>query len=159
MVLSVLNLMKALWQGAGQYTHILEWLRTSENFWKKMSNYVLFIAGIEDPPIENLNNTEALDLACKYRCQSAILEIMAYEMFLQKKLSHADSLLKHAAQSKDRTEYALAIQKSAVKDIMADWCESSVLGKLIKSHTSCEYNNNKFFHVKVNVIYNFIYFC
>ncbi|KAB1207586.1 hypothetical protein CJ030_MR7G022888 [Morella rubra] len=149
MVLSVLNLMKALWQGAGQYTHILEWLRTSENFWKKMSNYVLFIAGIEDPPIENLNDTEALDLACKYRCQSAILEIMAYEMFLQKKLSHADSLLKHAAQSKDRTEYALAIQKSAVKDIMADWCESSVLGKLIKSHTSCEYNNNKFFHVKV----------
>ncbi|GLT69630.1 hypothetical protein SLA2020_417670 [Shorea laevis] len=83
-LLNILNFMKALWQGAAQYTHILKWLRSSENLWKQLSNSVLLIAGIEDPPLDNLTEKEALNLACKYQCQSAILEIMAYEMFLQK---------------------------------------------------------------------------
>lgn len=162
--------MKALWQGAAQYTHILKWLRSSENLWKQLSNSVLLIAGIEDPPLDNLTEKEALNLACKYQCQSAILEIMAYEMFLQKKLSHAESLVKHAAESKDRIANAVYTEKSkVVKDIMSNWCESTVLGNLIKSYTSCEYNNEKYFHAKVIVsisgnkptifISNFIYFC
>jgi nuclear pore complex protein Nup188 len=161
--------MKALWQGAAQYTHILKWLRSSENLWKQLSNSVLLIAGIEDPPLENLTEKEALNLACKYQCQSAILEIMAYEMFLQKKLSHAESLVKHAIESKDRIENVVYIEKSkVVKDIMSNWCESTVLGNLIKSYTSCEYNNEKYFHGKVIVsisvnkpmifVSNFIYF-
>lgn len=151
--------MKALWQGAAQYTHILEWLRSSENFWKHLSNYISLIAGTKDPPLENLTEKEALDLACKYRCQSVILEIMAYEMFLQKKLSHAQSLVKHAAELKDRIENAVNIEKSkAVRDMVLSWCESSVLSNLIKSHTSCDYNNEKFFHAKVT-IFNSLLFC
>ncbi|GMY05517.1 nucleoporin like [Fagus crenata] len=149
-LLNVLNLMKALWQGAAQYTQILLWLRSSENFWKQLSNTISQIAGIEDPPLENLTEMGGQNFAYKYRCQSAILEIIAYEMFLQKKLSHAESLVKHTAESKNRIENAVNIEKSnATKDIMSNWCGSSVLGNLIKSYTSCEYDNEKYFHAKV----------
>ncbi|KAG6709285.1 hypothetical protein I3842_06G125100 [Carya illinoinensis] len=149
-LLNVLNFMKALWQGAAQYTHILEWLRSSENFWKHLSNYILLIAGTKDGALENLTEKEALDLACKYRCQSVILEIMAYEMFLQKKLSHAESLVKHGAELKDRIENAVNVEKSkAVREIVSNWSENSVLANLIQSDTSCDYNNEKFFRAKV----------
>ena len=157
-LLNVLNLMKALWQGAAQYTQILSLLRSSENFWKQLSNTISQIAGIEDPPLENLTEMGGQNFAYKYRCQSAILEIIAYEMFLQKKLSHAESLVKHTAESKNRIENAVNIEKSsATKDIMSNWCGSSVLGNLIKSYTSCEYDNEKYFHAKVSFISNFIY--
>lgn len=149
-LLNVLNLMKALWQGAAQYTQILSWLRSSENFWKQLSNTISQIAGIEDPPLENLTEMGGQNFAYKYRCQSAVLEIIAYEMFLQKKLSHAESLVKHTAESKNRIENAVNIEKSnATKDIMSNWCGSSVLGNLIKSYTSCEYDNEKYFRAKV----------
>ncbi|KAL4616065.1 hypothetical protein ACB092_07G172100 [Castanea dentata] len=149
-LLNILNLIKALWQGAAQYTQILSVLRSSENFWKQLSNTLSLIAGIKDPPLENLTETGGLNLAYKYRCQSTILEIISYEMFLQKKLSHAESLVKHTAESKDRIENAVNIEKSkATKDIVSSWCESSVLGNLIKSYSSCEYDNEKYFRAKV----------
>lgn len=150
--------MKALWQGAAQYTHILEWLRSSENFWKHLSNYILLIAGTKDGALENLTEKEALDLACKYRCQSVILEIMAYEMFLQKKLSHAESLVKHGAELKDRIENAVNVEKSkAVREIVSNWSENSVLANLIQSDTSCDYNNEKFFRAKVTIFNSLLF--
>ena len=157
-LLNILNLIKALWQGAAQYTQILSVLRSSENFWKQLSNTISLIAGIKDPPLENLTETGGLNLAYKYRCQSAILEIILYEMFLQKKLSHAESLVKHMAESKDRIENAVNIEKSkATKDIVSSWCESSVLGNLIKSYSSCEYDNEKYFRAKVIFTSNFLF--
>lgn len=157
-LLNILNLIKALWQGAAQYTQILSVLRSSENFWKQLSNTISLIAGIKDPPLENLTQTGGLNLAYKYRCQSAILEIILYEMFLQKKLSHAESLVKHTAESKDRIENAVNIEKSkATKDIVSSWCESSVLGNLIKSYSSCEYDNEKYFRAKVIFTSNFLF--
>ncbi|KAK9987856.1 hypothetical protein SO802_028095 [Lithocarpus litseifolius] len=60
-------------------------------------------------------------------------------MFLQKKLSHAESLVKPMAESKDRIENAVNIEKSkATKDIVSRWCESSVLGNLTTKNTSVQ---------------------
>ena len=44
------------------------------------------------PLPENLTKMEALSLAYKYQCQTAVLEIMAEVLFLWKKLLHAEFL-------------------------------------------------------------------
>ncbi|KAK9287536.1 hypothetical protein L1049_015957 [Liquidambar formosana] len=93
-LLNVLNFLKALWQGAAQYTDILEWLKSSGKFWKQLSNSILLIAIMKAPLRENHTDTEAL-----------------------------------------RWPY--------------NWCESSVLGDLIKLYASCEYDNGIYIRAKL----------
>eukprot|EP00257_Ricinus_communis_P020943 XP_015580313.1 uncharacterized protein LOC8265348 isoform X1 [Ricinus communis] len=150
----VLDFLKALWQGAAQYINILESLKSFRLFWKKLSNCISLITSSERPVLENLTEKDAQSLAYKYRCQSVILEIMAYEMFLKKKLLHAESLLKEVPRSKGNTENAVNLEKSKsandcdLKDIMSSWCDISILGNLIKSYT-CEFDNEICYHAKV----------
>ncbi|EEF34096.1 conserved hypothetical protein [Ricinus communis] len=150
----VLDFLKALWQGAAQYINILESLKSFRLFWKKLSNCISLITSSERPVLENLTEKDAQSLAYKYRCQSVILEIMAYEMFLKKKLLHAESLLKEVPRSKGNTENAVNLEKSKsandcdLKDIMSSWCDISILGNLIKSYT-CEFDNEICYHAKL----------
>lgn len=152
----VLNFMTALWQGAAQYLHILEFLRCSEKFWKCLSNAILKVAGSSSSTLSvNLTEKDARNLADSYLCQSAILGIMSYELFLQKKLLHADSLLKDAAgsqgkeQDNARTEKSKAPAFCDVKEIWSSWCKDSVLEKLMKSYTS-GYNDDIYTSAKVS---------
>ncbi|KAL5788807.1 hypothetical protein ACOSP7_005756 [Xanthoceras sorbifolium] len=156
-LLNVLNIFKALWQGAGQYANILEWLKSSGKFWKQLSNTFSLTTSLRSPPLENMTEKEALSLAYKCQCQSTILEIMAHDMFLQKKLLHAELLVKRTTESKRRIENAVSAEQSRsandcdLKDILSSWCESSVLSSLIKSYTSCVYDNEIHFRAKVVV--------
>ncbi|KAI4297724.1 hypothetical protein L6164_037599 [Bauhinia variegata] len=155
MLLSVLNLMNFLWQGAPQYTNLLESLRISEEFWKQLSNANSEVAASEAPLLDNLTEKAALNRAYRYQCQSAILEIMAYELFLQKKLLLAKSLAKNEAESKEKEQNALKTEKSKakslgdLKEIWSSWCKDTVLEKLIKSYTSSGYNNEIYYRAKV----------
>uniref|UniRef100_A0A5B6ZZV4 Nucleoporin NUP188 n=1 Tax=Davidia involucrata TaxID=16924 RepID=A0A5B6ZZV4_DAVIN len=155
MLLNVLNCLKALWQGPGQFTNILDRLKSSEKFWRLMSSSILLIASMQDNPSDNLIDTEIVSLAYRYQCQSAVLQIMAYEMFLQKKLLHSESLVKQTSESsKNRIEKADSTEKTkdaglgGLKDILSTWCENSVLGNLIKSYASCEYDNDMYLRAK-----------
>ncbi|GAV84710.1 DUF3414 domain-containing protein [Cephalotus follicularis] len=156
-LVSVLNFFKALWQGAGQYTDILDWLKSFESFWKQLSNSISAIATLKAPQFEHMSETEALNSAYKYQCQSAILEIMACDMFLKKKLLHVESFVKQGNESKGRIESAASAEKSKnaegfdLEDILSSWSESSVLDSLIKSYTSCEYDHELHFRAKVAV--------
>ncbi|KAK6240816.1 hypothetical protein QQP08_007669 [Theobroma cacao] len=141
--LNVLNLLKSLWHGAGLYTMILERLKSSDKFWKQLSNSISRTAGSEVPL--SMKESEALHLGYRYQCQSAILETMAYDMFLMKKLLYAESLIKEPPESNKKIE----ADNYALKDIISNWCKSSVLGSMIKSYTSCKYDNDTYFRAKV----------
>lgn len=158
MLLNVLNFLKALWQGADQYKDILEWLKSSGRFWKQLSNSFSLIASLQSSELENMTEVEAQSLAYKYYCQSAILDIMAHDMFLKQRLLHAESLVKQATESKGGIENTAnrRLSKSAndcdLKDIMSNWFQSSVLASLVKSYTSCAYNNEILCRAKVTIL-------
>ncbi|XP_016734366.1 uncharacterized protein [Gossypium hirsutum] len=144
-LLNALNFLKALWHGAGLYTAILERLKSSDKFWKQLSNSIFQSAALEVPVLKSIKESEASLLGHKYRCQSAILETMAYDVFLMKKLLYAESLVKDPSESNKKIE----ADNNVMKSILSNWCNSSVLGSLIKSYTSCKYDNEIYFHAKV----------
>ena len=74
--------MQIFWNG-------LKTLKSSENYF---CNSISLIARMKAPLPENLTKMEALILAYKYQCQTAVLEIMAEVLFLWKKLLHAEFL-------------------------------------------------------------------
>lgn len=151
-LLNVLNFLRALWQGAAQYTNILECLKSSENFWKKLSSFISVISSVEAPSPENITETEAQDLAFRYQCQSAILEIMAHDMFLHKKLLHLETRAKQVPESQDRIQNTVRLEKSKASDlvdILSAWCRSSVLDNLTKSLSYCEYDLKLYLRAKV----------
>ncbi|XP_050146122.1 uncharacterized protein LOC126621628 isoform X1 [Malus sylvestris] len=147
-LLNVLNFLRALWQGAGQYTNILECLKSSENFWKKLSGPISIFSSMQAPPPENAE-TEVEDLSVRYQCQSAILEIIAHDMFLHKKLLHAESFVKQLPESQQNTVRSEKSKAADLEDILSAWCGSSVLGNLTKSLTYCEYDPELYLRAKV----------
>lgn len=160
-LLSVLHFLKALWEGAVQYINVLEHLKSTRTFWKQLCNCISVVTSLKTSVLENLTKVEAQSLVYKYCCQSAVLEIMAYEMFLKKKMLHAESLLKEAPHSKGNTENVGGTEKlqSAsdfeLEDILSSWCDSSILGNLMKSYTYCEYDDQIFYRAKVSFSLSF----
>ncbi|CAL5402245.1 unnamed protein product [Camellia sinensis] len=155
-LLNVLNFLKALWQGAARFMNILDWLRNSKNFWKQLSNSILQDASMEGSLSENLSEREFLNIAYRHQCQSAVLQIMAYETFLQKKLLRAELLVKQTNESlNDRKEKAVETEKPkdasflGLKDILSTLREGLVLANLIKSYASCEYDNDIYLRAKI----------
>ncbi|KAJ6716911.1 NUCLEOPORIN NUP188-like protein [Salix koriyanagi] len=146
-LLTVLDFLKALWQGAVHYISILECLKSSGKFWKQLSNCISSDARLIASPFENLTATQSQSLALKYQCQSAILEIMAHDMFLMKKLLHAESVLKEVSELKERNEKASSTEKlksvndCELKDILSSWWKRPIFGNLINLYASCEYDN------------------
>ncbi|XP_062077594.1 uncharacterized protein LOC133782343 [Humulus lupulus] len=114
-LLNVLNFLKALWQRAAQYINILARLKSFEKFWKQLSKCIS-LTSLDSLP-DSLTEMEALNLAYKYQCQSSIMEIMAYDMFLQNKLSRVESLEKPAPESKGRVENSGGIDKTKAANL------------------------------------------
>lgn len=152
--LAVLNFLKALWEGAGHYKDLLDWLKRSQDFWKHLSGFISF-AGIEAHLPRKLAGSEGQSLANKYQCQSAILEIMACDMFLRKKLSHAKLPMEKLDSAKVNNGNAATAEKLKVSDlqdptvVLSTWCQSSVLESLVKTYASCGYDGEIWFHLKV----------
>lgn len=153
---NVLNFLKALWQGAPQFTNFLEQLKDSENFWKLFSDPVMFISHKPDNPSQNLMKMELRNLVYKYYCQSDLLEIIAYEIFMHKKFLHVESVLKETSElSNDRVDKVdgsrLAKDGSmcGLKNMISTWFKSSLLGEVIKAYASCTYDCEMLLHAKV----------
>lgn len=102
-----------------------------------------------------LAGRECQSLANKYQCQSAILEIMACDMFLQKKLSHAKLRMIQLDSAKVNDGNAVTAEKSKVSDpqdptsVVSTWCQGSVLESLVKTYASCGYDGEIWFRLKV----------
>lgn len=156
MLLSVINFFKALWQRAAQYINILDRLKGSEKFWKPLSNSISLTSSVDSPSPDSLSEMQAQNLAYRYQCQSAIMELIACDMFLQKKMLHVESVAKQAPESRGRVENSVNTEKSKaanlrdLKDILSTWCKNSVLVYLIKSLTH-DYSDDSFYRAKVTI--------
>uniref|UniRef100_A0A803NF80 Nucleoporin NUP188 homolog n=1 Tax=Cannabis sativa TaxID=3483 RepID=A0A803NF80_CANSA len=147
-LLNVLNFLKALWERAAQYINILARLKSSEKFWKQLSKCVPLTSPDSLP--DSLTEMEALNQAYRYQCQSSIMEIMAYDMFLQKKLSQVESQKKQVPESKGSFDKSKAANLYDHRDVLSTWCHGSVLVNLIKLLTTYDYDNKSFYHAEVS---------
>ncbi|GJX61656.1 hypothetical protein Tco_0294556 [Tanacetum coccineum] len=151
-LLNALDFLMALWQGASQFINILERLKKSETFWRQFSTCISRISGLKDHP----SSTDSLISSYRYQCQSDILQIMSLEMFLQKKILHAESIRKGSELSIDTTAKASNAEKtqdgrnSGPRDILSSWCKGPVLSNLIELYSSCVYDNGKFLKGQVS---------
>ncbi|KAK3028660.1 hypothetical protein RJ639_037840 [Escallonia herrerae] len=152
-LLNVLNFLKALWQGAAHFSNILEWLKNSEKFLNKLSTSILLVGGMESSPCEKQTEKELIKLAYQYQCQSAVLQILAYDMFLEKKLLHAELRVKQTSESSgDGKDIAGGTENNrqlGVNNALSTWFESSVLDNVIKAYTSRVYDNQKYLRAKI----------
>lgn len=130
-------------------------MKSSERFWKQLSNYISLTCKEDNALPENCTERDVFNLSYRYQCQSAILEIIAYDVFLEKKLLHAEPLAKQASEIRNRVDNSVSIEKSTAvtrcdhKDILSVWSQSSVLGNLLKLLTSYDHDNESYFHAKV----------
>ncbi|XP_048491889.1 uncharacterized protein LOC104903976 isoform X2 [Beta vulgaris subsp. vulgaris] len=154
-LLSILNFMKALWQGAAQFIDMLETIRKSKKFWKQLSESMLLISCKEAPLPIDLPETDSQKFAYEYQCQSAALDIMALETFLQKKLLHLESLVRQADQllkggvGAVGTKAQVSANSEQLEDILISWSDSSSLSILLKSSAVCMYDTDVYFQAKI----------
>lgn len=99
---------------------------------------------LKDSSVGRLGKEEISKLYVKYQCQSSVLEILACNMFLNKKLLFAESLKKSWFEQKEKAINAASPSKLSLtaasdpKDIFSKWCDVSVLDGLIESVSSLE---------------------
>ncbi|XP_074312975.1 uncharacterized protein LOC141648320 isoform X2 [Silene latifolia] len=155
-LLGILGFLKALWEGAAQYSDILESIRKSKRFWKLLSESILLMPPEEAHITGNLSEADTLKVAFKYRCQSAALDILALELFLQKKLLYADSLfrradkgLKDRSAGVDQTSKVASTSSRQIGDIFLIGSDSSALSNLLKSCAACTYDPNIYRDAKI----------
>ncbi|GER50288.1 hypothetical protein STAS_27578 [Striga asiatica] len=139
-LLCLLNLLSALWQGAPQFTKILEQLKSSDQFWKQLTNPVVMFSNNQDNLSDKTTEKNIQNGAYRYQILSAVLDILNYEIFLQKKLMHAEIVVNRISKSPiNGTENKVV---SDLKEIISSWCKNSLLSDLIKAFVSWERDNN-----------------
>ncbi|XP_031379573.1 uncharacterized protein LOC116194815 isoform X2 [Punica granatum] len=151
-LLTVLEFLKALWEGAAQYSAIIDHLKDSKNFWKHLSSSVSFSVPKESHRPKTWTEKDSESLANSFHCQGAILEVMAHNLFLQKKLLLAESHIKRAIEKAGHTvstDKSRAADPSDCADIFFKWSESSVLQSMVKIYSSCEDDGEVSSHVKI----------
>lgn len=157
-LLNALSFLRALWQGAPQFTNILQQLKDTAKFWEHLFESIVLIPDMRDNLSESLPHVELQKLAYRYYCQSYVLEIIAYELFLHKKLLHAKLLEKETSDSSkgkvDRGDSSKLDNGSAqgLRDLLSTAFNNS-LGKVIKSYASCRYDYGMHLHAKVSEVY------
>lgn len=152
--LNVLNFLQALWQGASQYTDILKQLRSSGRLWKELSKYINIIAKTKPFSFQTLYKMEAQSLAYKYQCQAVILEIVACDMFLQRKLQLLNQKPDLSKEGIENGGFSGNVAKELChfKDILSLSCDQSILGDLIQSSMSFDYDNEVTLRAKVKLV-------
>lgn len=166
MLLCLLNFLRALWQGAPQFTNILEQLKVSENFWGQLSHTVLLITRNQGNLSEKLTGKELKNLAYRYQILASVLDILCFEIFLQKKLMHAHIIVNQisklpmngAQNTMDSSKLRELGSPNGLKEIIATWCKSSLLSDLINACVSWQYDSSSHMHAKVSHAYPICYF-
>uniref|UniRef100_A0A1D1YTL0 Nucleoporin NUP188 n=1 Tax=Anthurium amnicola TaxID=1678845 RepID=A0A1D1YTL0_9ARAE len=147
LLLSIINFIKALWNRNVQYMQILEIFRRSESFWEKMS-WPIRNMEAACSSAEIVNDDEMLRLAYRYQFEAAILEIIAHDIFLHKRVLQDEMFEKQ----RSRTEMPKGGITCYPMDILSKWCESSTLESRIKLYSSVQYPEEIIHRAKVEVI-------
>ncbi|XP_016496025.2 uncharacterized protein LOC107815035 isoform X1 [Nicotiana tabacum] len=149
---NMLNFLNALWEGAAHYTNLLKQLRNSD-FWKKLLNSVVLSIGKNSCQSESATKLELQNLVYRYLCQHNVLDVMAYEMFLQRKILHSELVKKESSKAlhngSDGSKVPTPESASNLKDIFGVWCGSSLDAETIKTFVSFEYDDSVNLHARV----------
>ncbi|KAK6136640.1 hypothetical protein DH2020_029623 [Rehmannia glutinosa] len=152
-LLCLLNFLRALWQGAPQFTKTLEQLKVSDKFWRHLTNIVVLFSDDQDNLSEKLTDKKLQNVAYRYQFLSNVLDILGYEVLLQKKLMHAELVVNRISKSPTNGTEKKVDSKdegaSSLKEIISTWCKSSLLSDLIKACVSWEYDNSSHIRAKV----------
>uniref|UniRef100_A0A0A0LM91 Uncharacterized protein n=2 Tax=Cucumis sativus TaxID=3659 RepID=A0A0A0LM91_CUCSA len=154
--LNVLNFIKALWQTAGPFIMVLNRMKTSEKVLEQLTDGVShFVSGEACAP-KTIAAMQALNSAYKYLSLSSMVEIMSYDIFLQKKMLHGESIVEQQTGPKDKAPDDVSSENSKlsrslsdVKNMLSAACDGFLLGKLTKLLASCEFDNETYHRAKV----------
>lgn len=140
-LLSILDLLKALWESGIRFLFILEKLRSSVTFWDNLSRCIR--ATLDISPIDNI---DAIDekFSLRYHCQGKIFEIMSHELFLQGKLLTETS---NTVQDdpKGQKEHKSGPCRISV---VLKWFDNAILADLVSNLSSNAYKK-ELHHAKV----------
>ncbi|KAL8556343.1 hypothetical protein ACS0TY_003962 [Phlomoides rotata] len=143
MLMCLLNFLKALWQGAPQFSKTLEHLKFADNFWRQLTNPLVLIPSNQHEFSDKLTEKELQNLAYRYQYLSNIFDILGYEVFMQKKLMHAEivnQISRSPTNGAEKTEESKFTKNESLKEIISTWSKSS-LSDLIKACVSWEYDD------------------
>ncbi|CAA7391364.1 unnamed protein product [Spirodela intermedia] len=146
LLLGILNLIKALWKGNVQYMQILKKFRSSENFWKKLTLPAIHIKAECGPLGENLDDDEILRLAYRYQCEAAVLDVIAHDIFLHKKVLQDEVATTQGTEPYDGSKTLKS------KDVMSKWCVISHLENCAKLFSSSRYPEEIIHRAKMEVV-------
>ncbi|CAN6299788.1 unnamed protein product [Urochloa humidicola] len=137
-LLSILDLLKALWESGIQFLFVLDKLRSSTTFWDNLSRCIR--ATLDICPVDHVGTVDE-KISLRYNCQGKFFEIMSHELFLQGKLLADTS---NAAQngSKGQKEHNNAPYRSSV---VLKWFDTAILNDLI-SHLSTNAYKKELLH-------------
>ncbi|KAJ0974274.1 hypothetical protein J5N97_016239 [Dioscorea zingiberensis] len=131
LLLGVLKLLKALWEGGGQYMHIVEKIRSSEMFWGNLSSSISAKEVMFTFSSENLRSDEIQLAAYGDHCTGNVLSKKAFiSRYAEKKTNETS---KESSQARTTTEPS---NIPNLKDILSIWCKSPTVENLIKSCSS-----------------------
>lgn len=142
----MLNFLKVLWEGAAQYSALLERVKNTKDFWKWLSSSVTYVVHTESNHFKTSMEEDARTRASRLDCQAAILELMAYDIFLQRKLSQLQG--KVGAETKvtsgnfTSTDVLSAKKQDAPADVLLNWSKSSAMQSLVKLYSSCDHDTD-----------------
>ncbi|CAL4924385.1 unnamed protein product [Urochloa decumbens] len=137
-LLSILDLLMALWESGIQFLFVLEKLRSSTTFWDNLSRCIR--ATLDICPIDRIG-TDDEKFSLRYNCQGKIFEIMSHELFLQGKLL-ADTSNPAQNVSKGQKEHSNAPCRISV---VLKWFDTAILDDLI-SHLSTNAYKKELLH-------------
>ncbi|KAH9325907.1 hypothetical protein KI387_006085, partial [Taxus chinensis] len=150
----ILHFLKTQWQGGAEYIHILDKLHKHEMFWKYISTCVSKFS------FSKMNIDEAISKAFHYQCQSAVLHIMANDIFLRRHLVQTEKTLtksndslsnntnKFTMGNGDNSMMLKYAGPSGAEKVLLDWNENSVIRKILQSYASCLYDKELVLHAK-----------
>lgn len=138
-------------------------MKTSEKVLEQLTDGVShFVSGEACAP-KTIAAMQALNSAYKYLSLSSMVEIMSYDIFLQKKMLHGESIVEQQTGPKDKAPDDVSSENSKlsrslsdVKNMLSAACDGFLLGKLTKLLASCEFDNETYHRAKV-VFVQFIF--
>ncbi|KAL6643423.1 hypothetical protein ACP70R_018189 [Stipagrostis hirtigluma subsp. patula] len=140
-LLSILDLLKALWEGGVQFLCILQKLRGSTTFWGNLSRCIR--ATLDSCPIDSVDTVNE-EISLRYFCQGKIFEVMAHELFLRGKLllETCNPKLDHSTEQKESNA-------SCRSSVVLKWFDSAIFKDLMDHLSNNAYKKEILHRAKI----------
>ncbi|XP_051206671.1 uncharacterized protein [Lolium perenne] len=143
LLLSILDLLEALWENGIQFICILDKLRSSRTFWESLSQC---ICATFDRCLVGSVVTADEKFSSRYNCRAKFFEIMSHELFLKGRLlveaKTSNPVPEHTKEQKE--PFA-----SCPSNVVLKWFDSVLLEDFVKHLSSNGYAKELFHRAKV----------